>query len=373
VTYSFSNAQNTTSNLQATYRGALVTRAATAAYVRKMWSDFLRRDLEELSMDLLKFCKVESFGLGYSAGDTINIRTIGRLGENNKVAGIPVTLQTAAMSSFPITLDRHVEASFAVEDIAELVNDVGLIENSYTQEAAYALYRGLMGQILAMRAAFNAVAGSVINASANGTIGVGSGASAPIDLNHILSARTLLTQRKFDAKDLVVIVSPVQAAQLLANQRIQNYFFKGKVEGAAVSDGLIGDIFGMPVYMTTLIDANSATGWLNGTTPAPTPGFAASNYFPSQESLAPVALGGTFDPATNASVAQRAVHTALVMHKDAIAVAKPFAPMSEVSREALYLMDAVISSMFYGLRTYRNEAAVIINTNAVIPTMTTQF
>jgi hypothetical protein len=373
MTYSFSNAQNTTSNLQATYRGALVTRAATNAYIAKLWSDGLRRDLAEVGMDLLKFIKVESFGLGYAAGDTINIKTIGRLGENAKVAGIPVTLQTAAMSSFPITLDRHVESSFSIEDIAALLNASGLLESGYTQEAAYALMRGVLGQVLGFRAAANSVAGSVINASANGTTGTGSGASAPLDLNHVLQARTRLVQRKFDPKDFVLFVSPVQFAQLLANQRVQNFFFKGTPEGGAVSDGIVGSLFGIPVYMTTLIDTNSATGWLNGAAATPTPGFASSFYFPTQESLAPVALAGTFDPATNPITANQQIHTAMMLHKDYLAMAKPFEPMSELSREALYLMDVVISSMFYGMRTWRNDGAIIINTNASIPVMTTQF
>jgi hypothetical protein len=373
MTYSFSNAQNTTSNLQATYRGALVTRASTNAYIAKLWSDSLRRDLAEVGMELLKYIKVESFGLGYAAGDTINIKTIGRLGENAKVAGIPVTLQTAAMSSFPIILDRHVESSFSVEDIAKMLNSSGLLEDGYTLEAAYALMRGVLGQVLGMRAATNAVAGSVINASANGITGTGSGASAPLDLNHVLQARTRLVQRKFNPADMVLFVSPVQFAQLLANQRIQNFFFKGTPEGGAVTEGIVGSLFGIPVYMTTLIDANSATGWLNGSTATPTPGFASSFYFPSQETLAPVALAGTFDPATNTLTAQQQIHTAILLHKDYIAMAKPFEPMSEVSREALYMMDAVISSMFYGMRTWRNDGAVIINTNATIPNMTTQF
>jgi hypothetical protein len=369
MSYSFANAANASSNLQATYKGSLVTRAATNSYIKKLWSDSLRREMDEVSADLRQFIWTDSFGLGYSGGDTINIRTIGNLGVNDKLPGIPVTLQTTTMSSFPITLDRYIESSFSIEDIAKMLNDQGLIESAYLERSRYAIYKHIMGSILGMRAAFNAVSGSVVYATANGLIG---GESRPLDLNHILQARTILERRNYDVARMVLLVTSQQFAQLLANQRIQNVFIKGGVDGAAVTDGIVGSIFGIPVRVTNFMSANSATGWLNGTTATPTPGAAASLFQPTQESLAPVALPTTWAVA-QAGVGGAEVHTAMLVHKEAIAMAQPFAPTADISYETLYLMWASVNSYLYGVRSYRNDAAVLISSNGLIPSMTNQF
>jgi hypothetical protein len=43
-------------------------------------------------------------------------------------------------------------------------------------------------------------------------------------------------------------------------------------------------------------------------------------------------------------------------------------PKTETSRETLYLADAVVTSTVYGAREYRETNAVLIHSNAVIPT-----
>ena len=368
MTFTFANANNTSQNLQATFKGTLTTRASTAAYIRKLWSDSLRRELNEVSDDLRQFIWTDSFGLGYSGGDTVNIRTLGNLGVSNKLPGIPVTLQSAPMSSFPITLDRHIESSFMIEDIAKMLNDQGLIETAFLERSRYAIYRHIMGTILGMRAAFNKPI-TTVWATADGT---SAGESRPIDLNHILRARTILQSRNYDVERMTLIVSSQQFAQLLANQRIQHMFFKGGVAGQAVTNGVVGEIFGIPVRVSNFITANSATGWQNGATQVPTPGAASSPFNPTQETAAPVNLPATWT-AAQAGPGGAEVHTAMLVHREAIALAQPFEPKTEIDYEVPYLAWVTASSYLYGVRSYREDGAVVIHSNGTIPAMTTQF
>ncbi len=373
MAFSFSDANNTTFNLQAALRGNLITRDAAAPYIAQLWSAMIRRELED-KMDILQYITTDTYNLG-AAGDRINIRTIGRLGENIKQAGVPVTLQSPQMANFPIILDRHVESSFSVEDIVNLLLPNGMPDTSLVSESAYALRRGIMAQILSHRAATQSIAGSVINASANGTMGTGSGVSQPLDLNHILRAKTILNERRYLDNDLVLIVSPTQYSQLLSNSRLQNEFFRSNAN--PIGEGVVASIFGIPVYMTTLITPNSATGFTNGSTNIPTPGWASGNlYFPTQEPTTPANLSttaNTFDPASNSAVTARQVNSAWLVHKQYLAAAMPYTVRTKVEDSATYLSTIVVNHALYGMRTWRQDGAVVIHTNNTIPAMSNQF
>jgi hypothetical protein len=55
------------------------------------------------------------------------------------------------------------------------------------------------------------------------------------------------------------------------------------------------------------------------------------------------------------------------MQSDLLAMAVLQEPKTEMSRESLYLSDAMITSSLYGARLYRPDHGVIIHTNAVLP------
>ena len=372
MAFSFSNANNTTFNLQAALRGSLITRAQAAPYIAQLWSAMIRREIED-RMDVLKYITTDTFGLG-SAGDRINIRTIGRLGENIKAPGVPVTLQSPQMANFPIILDRHVESSFSVEDIVNLLLPNGMPDSALVQESAYALRRGLMAQILSHRAATQNVAGSSVVGSANGTFGVGSGVSQPLDLTLILRAKTILNTRRYTDNDLVLFVSPAQYSQLMSNQRLQNAFFAVNSPERGLSEGVVGSIFGIPVYMTTLLGSNSATGFTNGSVAIPTPGWNNTGlYFPTQDTTVNLSTTASFDPATNVTADGQAVHTAWLVHKQFMAAALPYTVTTKIEESATYIATIIVNHMLYGMRSWRTDAAVNIHTNATLPAMTNQF
>jgi hypothetical protein len=156
----------------------------------------------------------------------------------------------------------------------------------------------------------------------------------------------------------------VQYNQLLAQDKTQNMFYR---TSAPLESGIVGTIFGIPVYMTSMINANSLTGFLNGTVAIPTPGVhgAGMVYYPDQDLATSLPL--TWGTTNNATGAPRQVHTALLMQSDLLAMAVLQEPKTEMSRESLYLSDAMITSSLYGARLYRPDHGVIIHTNAVLP------
>jgi len=106
----FTNAANTTYNLQATYRGAEYTKATVASWVKKQWATMVRRELEQ-ELLMRQWIMNVSFPDG-KKGDTVTIPTLGHLGANRKVAGTPVTLQVGNAGSWSVVIDQYTETSF---------------------------------------------------------------------------------------------------------------------------------------------------------------------------------------------------------------------------------------------------------------------
>lgn len=360
----FSNANNATLDLQAQLRGGLFLKSDVAAWVKKQWSTMVKRELDQ---DLLmrQFVMQVSFPKG-KVGDRIIIPTLGRLGVNRKVAGQPVFLQKTATGDYSIVVDQYKEVSYMIEDFTEMMLDPsGLLSSNLAKEAAYAIKRDLDAFLLGLRAAVQDIGGTqVIYSSSDGGINAGS-VSRPFTLDAFLRAKLALDNLDVPATDRVLIVSPTQYTQLLALDKVQSMFYR---TSAPLESGVVGTLMGVPIYMTSMVRANSATGFLNGSVAVPTPGVAASGmiYYPTQDNA--TTLPVTWNTTANPTAAAQEVHTALYLHKDAFAMAMLLEPNTEVSRETLYLADAVVTSTIYGARMYRDKSAVLIHTNGTIPT-----
>lgn len=359
----FANANNASLNLQAALRGGMFVKSDVSAWIKKQWSTMVMRELEQ---DLLmrQFVSTVSFPEG-KVGDRIIVPTLGRLGVNRKVAGQPVVLQKTATGDWSITVDQYAEVSTIIEDFVEkMLDPSGMLSSGLAKEASYAIKRDFDAFLLGLRAVIQDLGGpQVIYSSSDGGINAGS-VSQPFTINAFLKAKLALDEADIPASDRVLIVSPTQHTQLLALDKVQSMFYR---TSAPLESGVVGTLMGVPIYMTSMIGANSLTGFLNGTTAIPTPGVAGTGqlYYPTQDNA--TTLPVTWNTTANTTTETRAVHTAIMMHKDAFAMAFLQEPRTEVSRETLYLAEAVVTSTIYGARAKRDEAAVLIHTNATIP------
>jgi len=323
----------------------------------------VRRELDQ-NMLMRRFVMTVTFPDG-KKGDRVTIPTIGRLGVNDKVAAQPVTLQKPLTGTWAIDITRHKETSFMIEDIAEMMLDPnGLFASSTAKESAYAIARDVDAQLLGLRAIFQTIAGQNIysNDAANATVNT---ASAPFNLRSFLQAKLIFDRLGVPDTERVLIVSPEQYMQILAIDKVQSLFYRNS---AALETGIVGSLMNIPVYMTNMITANSATGFVNGVTNIPTPGVTGAGqvYYPDQGGTA-TTLPVTWNVTANTLPATQAVHTAMLLHRDAFALAMLQEPKTESGRELLYLSDAVVTSTVYGAREYRNTNCVLIHTNATIP------
>lgn len=358
----FSNANNSTYNLQAQFRGTQYVKSDVSSWIKQQWAMMVRRELEQ-KLYMRQFVSMVTFPEG-KKGDRVTIPTLNRLGVNTKQAGVPVTLQKNSPGSWQIIIDQYKEVSFMTEDIISIFLDPsGLLAQNLASEAAYAISRDLDAFLLGLRASINATPEFVVNSSSDGNMGASS-VSAPFTLSALLKAKLILDKRDVPAEGRVVIVSPTQYVQLLSLDKVQSMFYR---TSAPLESGIVGTLMGMPVYMTSMVSANSATGFMNGTTAIPTPGVTGAGqvYYPTQDTA--VGLSTTWNTTANTTAASQAVETAMMFQSDAFRMAMMQEPTTEHSRETLYLADAVVTSTLYAARQYRPYNAVIINTNQVLP------
>lgn len=364
----FLSSNNSTYNLQATYRGGLFTKNDVASWIKTQWSTMVRREMEQ-KLYMRQFVTNITFPDG-KHGDRVTIPTIGRLGVNTKIAGVPVNLQKTSRDAWQIIIDQHKEASFMIEDITEIMLDPsGMLANNLAKEAAYAINRDIDAFLLGLRASVQSNASQVVYSSSDGANG-SSSVSEPFTIEAFLRAKLILDNADVPAEGRVLIVSPTQFAQLLALDKVQSMFYR---TSAPLESGIVGTLFGVPVYMTSMITANnSTTGFANGydasgnVVQVATPGAHPTNtpYYPTQGSATPLPTSWANTSLTGSNAV---IHTATMFHREAFALAMLQEPKTEVSRETLYLADAVVTSTLYGARMYRDKFAVNIHTNATLP------
>jgi hypothetical protein len=200
-------------------------------------------------------------------GDTIHIPKPTRGAASAKAAETQVTLITATDTEVQISIDKHYEYSRLIEDILEK-QALSSMRSFYTDDAGYALATQV-DQDLWLRA--YALGGGTTNAVFNGTTvdfgtagtvsgadgstafnaGADTGAGALTDVG-IRTIIQSLDDADIPMDDRFLIVPPVEKKNLTGIARFTEQAFVGESANAnTIRTGLIGDIYGVPVYVST--------------------------------------------------------------------------------------------------------------------------
>ena len=344
-------------------RGAAFTQTVLDKFIPELWMDEVIR-----ARNAKMFMKdhVKMIPDSMKKGNLVHVPKTGRMTVNIKVSEAPVNLQTNTPTEFTMTVDRYMESSFIVEDIAALQEDYDA-RNIFTQEAGLALARDIDHWILSHRVAIKA-AGNVIQCRT-----AADDADDVLNRAAILAARLVMQQADVPLDDVVLIVSPAQYTSLLSIDGFINGFY---VEGKPTMTGRVGNLYGIPVMETNHIVKNAITGFRIGDadTPGATPGVAHwttvaeySKYYPDAAKLAAGSGGQESLTAptsgTDGDTLKIGQYSAIMCSKEWLAVWMQQAPKVESSREVLYQADAIVATQYYGMKTYRPETAVIIESN----------
>ena len=169
-------------------------------------------------------------------GKVVSIQKRGALTVNDKAANTGVTLQNPSTTKVDVTLNKHKEVSFLLEDIARILARPELLQG-YMNDGMAKLAEQLDSDIFALQSGFSQ------------TI---DGTSSFNDATFI-SARTKLNKAKVPTAGRFAILSPDAEALVLAFAEIKNRDYTGDAAEQAVKDGFVGRYRGFQVYMSQLV------------------------------------------------------------------------------------------------------------------------
>lgn len=215
-----------------------ITTTEAAVLIPEIWGNMVMETLRNRIVLARLVWKNTDIG-GFSRGDTLHIPTPATLTAQNKTADTVVTVQKPTTTEVTVTLDKHKEVTFAVEDIVRALADYNII-NMYAEQAAIALADQIETDLFAEYAN----AGSSVGAAATD-----------------LSASTLRTLRKtfLDKKvplnDINLVISTKDGAALLGDSELQSYF---AFQNRAIPDGATGSLYGFTLWESQLVPTVTA-------------------------------------------------------------------------------------------------------------------
>ena len=319
----------------ATYPGAAGNTAKTeaATFIPEIWSDEI---IAAYQKNLKMAPLVKKLAMSGKKGDKIHIPKPTRGDANAKAADTAVTIIANTESELTIDIDRHFEYSRLIEDIVE-VQALNSLRQFYTEDAGYALAVKIDTDLHSAGTGFGD----------GGTI-VYSGSVAPTDYQHTgcffndNGTTTQYTDDTMDANDVFtdaffrdmiqklddnnvpmedrVLVIPPSVRNTIMG--IDRYVSSDFVSGQAVQSGLIGNLYGVDIY----VSANCATIEAAGDN-------------------------------TASSVDTRA---AMLFHRDAIVLAEQMSVRSQTQYKQEYLSTLYTADCLYGVQVYRPEAGFVL-------------
>ncbi len=301
-----------------------VDNTSAASFIPEIWSDEVVAAYEQ---NLVLAPLVKKMSMQGKKGDTIHIPKPTRGSANAKAENTAVTIQNAVESEVIVNIDKHFEYSRIIEDITE-VQALASLRQFYTGDAGYALAKQVDDDLFTLGKSFGDGDGSDWTHSKsyiNGGSGALSAYAGSTDSGSAFDdafLRSLI--QELDDEDTpmdnrFLVVPPALRNAIMG---IDRYVSSDFVSGSTVNSGLIGNLYGVDVY----VSANCATIEAAGDN-------------------------------TASSIDTRA---ALLFHKDAIVLAEQQSVRSQTQYKQEYLSTLYTADCLYGVQVYRPEAGFVL-------------
>ena len=306
-----------------------LTEAAT--FVPEIWSDEI---IAAYQKNLKKAPLVKRIAMNGKKGDVIHIPKPTRGDANAKAADTAVTIIANTESELQVTINRHFEYSRLIEDIVE-VQALSSLRQFYTEDAGYALSVQVDNDLHAAGTGFGDGGAVVFSPAATDYQHTGcffnDNGTTTQYTDDTLVAGDEFTDAFF--RDMIQKMDdnnvPMEGRNLIippatrnAIMGIDRYVSSDFVSGGTVNNGLIGNLYGVDVYVSANCRTIEAAG-----------------------------------DNTASSVDTRA---ALLFHTEAVVMAEQLAVRSQTQYKQEYLSTLYTADTLYGVQVYRPEAGFVL-------------
>lgn len=233
-----------------------VTTTTAAVFAPELWSD----EIFSTYKANLVFAPLISY-LNHVGrkGDTVHVPTPTRGTTTAKTQGSQVNLQAATEIENSFTINQWWEYSRAIEDIVG-VQMLDSMRRFYTDDAGYALARRVDTTLHTKAADLNrtttaydgAVIGSDGSTAWSASANTNTGNGARLTDTGIRKLIQTLDDQDVPGMDRFWIIPPVEKNSLLGIPRFTEQSFVGEMgSGNAIRTGRIGELYGIPFYVST--------------------------------------------------------------------------------------------------------------------------
>ena len=237
-----------------------VTTTTAANFIPEIWSDEI---VAAYKKNLVMANLVMKMNFKGKKGDTVHIPAPTRGSASAKAAETAVTLIAATESEVQVSINKHYEYSRLIEDIVE-AQALNSMRQFYTSDAGYALARQVDTDLV--RLARSANGGDGTAAYDKAYIG-GDGTTLYVAASNNESALTdaaiRRTIQRLDDNDTPMdqrffLIPPSSRNTLMGLARYTEQAFVGT--GDAIRTGEIGNLYGIPVFVSSNADTSSGSG-----------------------------------------------------------------------------------------------------------------
>ena len=240
-----------------------VTVTTAATFIPEIWSDEI---VAAYKKSLVAANLIKKMSFKGKKGDTVHIPAPTRGSASAKAANSQVTLIAATEGERQISINQHWEYSRLIEDIVE-AQALSSLRQFYTDDAGYAL--GLQVDTSIIRLGRGVQGGGGTNAysgafsGADGTTAYVAGANT--GLGALTDAAIRRSIQRLDDQDVpmdnrFLIVPPSTRNTLMGIARFTEQAFVGEAGGSnTIRNGEIGNVYGIPVFVTSNADTTSGT------------------------------------------------------------------------------------------------------------------
>lgn len=304
-----------------------VTNTTAATFIPEIWSDEI---IAAYKNNLVLANAVNKMSHVGKKGDTIHIPKPTRGSASAKAASTQVTLIAATESEVQVSIDKHYEYSRLIEDITDVQAQPSL-RRFYTEDAGYALGKQVDSDLGALGKTFgddNGSGSDWIHSNsfyvdgANGIAAYAVDTVAVTDVFTDLAFRELV--KELDDNDTpmdgrFLVIPPSVRSQIMG---IDRYVSSDFVNSAPVQNGLIGQLYGVDIYV--------------------------SNNLPVVE--------------TAGDNTASAVDTvgAIMAQRDAMVLVEQMGVRTQTQYKQEYLGDLMTADTLYGVKTVRPESGLVI-------------
>jgi len=307
-----------------------VTVTTAATFIPEIWSDEI---VAAYKKNLVAANLVKKMNFRGKKGDTVHIPVPTRGSASAKSASTQVTLIAATESEVTVSINKHYEYSRLIEDIVEAQAQSSL-RQFYTDDAGYALAKQVDTDLIQLgRVANGGSAGARYNAAyigGDGTTAFDYTANTNTgNASALTDAAIRRTIQRLDDADVPMdgrffIIPPSSRNTLMGIARYTEQAFVGESgAGNTIRNGEIGNVYGIPVFVSSNADHASAT----------------SAYPASGSSIARICLMG---------------------HRDSMVLVEQMAVRSQTQYKQEYLGTLFTADTLYGVAELRDYGAVAL-------------